>query len=288
MRIVKGTLVYTGNFVPPQTVLPSVANTLLLLNVINSTDFIKDSSPNNFTVTNNNTAIWTPQGPYNQIPAGAIAFTVKTQFVSTPTTASLTTFTGDFTFECWVYPTDVTLTSTWGIWDSRQSGGTANAMIFTLNPLASPVTGSWRMAYFNGSVVNGTSTVFANQWTHVAWVRSGTTMTFYVNGVAGGTATVSGTQTASATTNPVYLGSKDGAVGGYGTVGSISNFRIVNGTAVYTSNFTVPTVPLTAIANTALLLTVSNSNNFIKDSSANNYTMTNSGTTWTGSGPFNP
>ena len=288
MRIVKGTLVYTGNFVPPQTVLPSVANTLLLLNVINSTDFIKDSSPNNFTVTNNNTAIWTPQGPYNQIPAGAIAFTVKTQFVSTPTTASLTTFAGDFTFECWVYPTDVTLTSTWGIWDSRQSGGTANAMIFTLNPLASPVTGSWRMAYFNGSVVNGTSTVFANQWTHVAWVRSGTTMTFYVNGVAGGTATVSGTQTASATTNPVYLGSKDGAVGGYGTVGSISNFRIVNGTAVYTSNFTVPTVPLTAIANTALLLTVSNSNNFIKDSSANNYTMTNSGTTWTGSGPFNP
>jgi len=288
LRVVKGVAVYTVPFTPPQTVLPSVTNTSLLLNVINSTDFITDSSPNNFTVTNTGTAIWTPQGPYNQIPAGAIAFTVKTQFVSTPTTASLTTFTGDFTFECWVYPTDVTLTSTWGIWDSRQSGGTADAMLFTLNPLASPVTGSWRMAYFNGSVVNGTSTVFANQWTHVAWVRSGTTMTFYVNGVAGGTATVSGTQTASATTNPVYLGSKDGAVGGYGTVGSISNFRIVNGTAVYTSNFTVPTVPLTAIANTALLLTVSNSYNFIKDSSANNYTMTNSGTTWTGSGPFNP
>ena len=161
-------------------------------------------------------------------------------------------------------------------------------MVFALVALASPVTGSWRMQYYNATGYYGTGTVFANQWTHVAWVRSGTTMTFYINGVAGGTATISGTQTASATTNPVYVGSKDSGLAGFGTVGSISNFRIVNGTAVYTTNFTPPNTALTAIANTALLLTVSNTNNFIKDSSTNNYTMTNSGTTWTGSGPFNP
>ena len=38
----------------------------------------------------------------------------------------------------------------------------------------------------------------------------------------------------------------------------MSDFRIVKGTRVYTSNFTPPTVPLTAIANTAILLNYTN------------------------------
>ena len=40
--------------------------------------------------------------------------------------------------------------------------------------------------------------------------------------------------------------------------GYISNFRIVKGTAVYTANFTPSTSPLTAIANTSLLLSCTN------------------------------
>jgi hypothetical protein len=59
--------------------------------------------------------------------------------------------------------------------------------------------------------------------------------------------------------------------------GYISNFRVVKGTAVYTSAFTVPTNPLTAISGTQLLLNTTNDVNFLKDSSTNNLTIINNG-----------
>jgi hypothetical protein len=66
----------------------------------------------------------------------------------------------------------------------------------------------------------------------------------------------------------------------------ISNFRIVKGTAVYTSNFTPSTTPLTAISGTSLL--TSNNNRFM-DSSSNNFTVTRVGDTRVQSfGPFTP
>jgi hypothetical protein len=65
LRVLNGTGLYTAAFSPPQTILPSITNTQLLLNVIDSANFIKDNSPNNFTVTNNNTAVWSASGPFN-------------------------------------------------------------------------------------------------------------------------------------------------------------------------------------------------------------------------------
>ena len=66
LRIVKGTAVYTTTFTPSQSILPNITNTSLLLNVIDSTNFIKDNSSNNFTVTNNGTATFNANGPFNQ------------------------------------------------------------------------------------------------------------------------------------------------------------------------------------------------------------------------------
>ena len=64
-RILKGEGLYTTTFTPPQSVLASITNTQLLLNVIDSANFITDNSPNAFAVTNNNTAAWTASGPFN-------------------------------------------------------------------------------------------------------------------------------------------------------------------------------------------------------------------------------
>ena len=68
----------------------------------------------------------------------------------------------------------------------------------------------------------------------------------YVNGSSVSTATNSANHSLTSywigkTFDPFYFN------------GYISNFRIVNGTALYTSNFTPTTEPLTAITNTSLL-----------------------------------
>jgi hypothetical protein len=66
IRVVKGTAVYTANFTPPQTILPAITNTQLLLNATDSANFIKDNSTNNYSVTNNGTATFIANGPFNR------------------------------------------------------------------------------------------------------------------------------------------------------------------------------------------------------------------------------
>ena len=299
LRVVKGTAVYvtasttigTAIFTPPTAPLTAIANTALL--TCQSNSFV-DNSANVLAITRTGEVSvqrFSPFSPQTQTAnTHSVYYGTKTDYISTPATTALTTFTGDFTFECWVNPTDTSISTSWGIWDSRQDGQTASAMIFFLTALASPVTGQWRLSYYNsGSQYYGTGVVLANQWSHVAYVRSGSTLTYYVNGVAGGTTNVgAGTISGSATSNPVYIGTKDGSLSGYGTVGYISNFRIVKGVAVYTGNFTVPTAPLTAtqssgtniaaITGTQTSLLTCQSSTLI-DNSTNAYVLTPATTT---------
>jgi hypothetical protein len=85
-------------------------------------------------------------------------------------------------------------------------------------------------------------------------VRNGSTFTVYINGVASGTST-----TSSALDNraiPYVIGATSN--GGFRLTGYISGHRYVVGTAVYTSNFTPPTAPPSAVANTQLLTNFTN------------------------------
>jgi hypothetical protein len=73
-------------------------------------------------------------------------------------------------------------------------------------------------------------------WVHVAIVRSGTTLTVYVNGVASGSVTYSTNVLGG---NPVTIGNRFNNSGAY--AGYIDDLRITKGYARYTSNFTAPT-----------------------------------------------
>lgn len=275
MRVVKGQALYTANFLPPQAPLTAVANTSLLTAQSNggatNNGFVDQSGFNNITTRTGSVSQGT-FSPYSQTGWSSY-FSTKTDYISVPATTPLTTFAGDFTFEAWIYPTDTTI-AYWKIWDSRQIGASAAKTVLGLEPLASPVAGQGRLDYYNGAHNYSTGTVYYNQWTHIAFVRSGSTLTFYINGSASGTATVSGTQTGAATTNPIYIAGTKDTGASYGVLGYISNFRVVNGTAIVPPSGG-PTTPLTAVANTVLL--THQSNGFIDNSPYNN-TLTVSGT----------
>ena len=102
--------------------------------------------------------------------------------------------------------------------------------------------------------VSYTLSYTANTWTHLAVVRSGTTLTYYINGTSQGTRTFSNNITT--TTGSTRIGAEN-APTNY-LQGYISNLRIVKGTAVYTASFTPPTAPVSAITNTQLLLNATN------------------------------
>ena len=88
-----------------------------------------------------------------------------------------------------------------------------------------------------------------NQWQHVAFTRSGQSIRVFVDGKLQNTA--SNTSTFGGTTGTFRIGSYSGSTGD--TNCSISNVRILKGTALYTADFTPPSAPLTAITNTKLL-----------------------------------
>ncbi len=99
-------------------------------------------------------------------------------------------------------------------------------------------------------------------------------MRLFLNGAQEGSATNS---------NSISTGSSYGISVGRWTevdtnyiVGYVSNFRVVKGTAVYTSAFTPPVGPLQAITNTSLLTCAYPT---FRDGSTNNFTITVNGNT---------
>jgi len=111
--------------------------------------------------------------------------------------------------------------------------------------------------YNNGlSVIYATSPkVIYDKWTHCAVAREGNTIRIFDDGQLSTTidlSSVPASQTMTVGSGPVVIG-QDADSNTYDMDGFISNVRVINGTALYTSNFTPPTAPLTNVTNTKLL-----------------------------------
>jgi hypothetical protein len=174
--------------------------------------------------------------------------------------------TGDFTWECWVYPTS---SSDYQCFiDTRTqplAGGDNTGFFFgtNFNTLA-PIY------YTTNLQLASTESMTLNAWNHVALTRNSGTVTLWVNGASGGTQS----NTTNLTEQRVFIGG-DGLSTALNLTGNISNLRIVKGQALYTNNFTPPTTTLTAVAGTQLLL-LNGTTEFV-DGSSNQFTITNSG-----------
>ena len=107
-------------------------------------------------------------------------------------------------------------------------------------------------------------------WNHVALTKSGSTVRGFVNGSLNLTITSFPSTSFTDTSDPTI-----GAYGGTRFNGYLSNLRLIKGTALYTSSFTPPTAPLTAVTNTTLLTCQGGSS--VVDASSSNHTITNVG-----------
>jgi hypothetical protein len=172
--------------------------------------------------------------------------------------------TSTFTFEAWVY-LNAYPASDAAFYDTRSSNGASTtAMQFG-------VYSTGALKFYDGTETNLGGTVPLNQWVHIALVRNGSNvMTPYINGTATGT-TVSSTRNFS--DQYFWICSVPGPASPYINA-YLSNLRWVVGTAVYTSNFTPSTTPLTAITNTKIL--TCQSNRFV-DNSSNTFAITLNG-----------
>ena len=152
--------------------------------------------------------------------------------LTAPDNAAYDFGSGAFTIEGWARPTTA---SQLAFAARGQSTGFIGWILSTTNFLASTNGSTWNIT------ITFTSALVANSWNHVAVVRNGDVYTAYLNGVANGTTTVSGSIVAG--TAATIIGQRAGQAD---YSGYIANFRIVKGRAVYTSAFTPPTAPLGA------------------------------------------
>lgn len=251
-------------------------NTLLLKAVGANTQqnyTFLDSSPSNLTVTRNGDVNQGTFSPYGfQDGAWSAHFDGAGDYISIAANAAFS-FPGDFTVEFWAFP--LTNSNSAPSYIIMLLPGTT---YFAINFQA----GSYISAYLNLGTpsINATDVYpIQNSWNHIALVRSGFTVKVYVNGVASST-TATNSSTLGSSTETFFIGN--------GSVPAcyMSNVRVVKGAAVYTSNFTPPSSPLTAISGTTLLAC---QNNRFKDNSTNNFTVTPLGNAKVSAfSPFNP
>jgi hypothetical protein len=280
IRVVKGTAVYTTTFTPPTSPLTAITNTGLL---IYQTSFTTDASGNNFTVTPTYTGSATPDssiqlatnfGPFSSTLAnvnGVIqsngssgSFNGTSAYLTSSSNTAFDLASGNFTIEGWLYlngaQTAKVLVSIGDAINNRSVffwiGGSQQLEGFISNDGT-----TWQATYYLGTVLP------INTWVHFAFVRIGTILNVYINGVATG-GTQIGTPTSATTGKTLYIGGTGSAyLNGY-----LSNVRIVKGVALYTANFTPNILPLVAITNTSLLAL---QNTLTGDASTNNFTLTN-------------
>jgi hypothetical protein len=248
LRVVKGTAVYTSAFTPSTTSLTAITNTSLL--TCQSNRFI-DTSSNSFSLTATGTPSVQRFNPFGTATAystsvigGSMYSDGNGDILSIADNAALRWGTGDFCVETWINPPNVSGSKT------IICKGTNNAGTFELDLQANKIE-----MYTTVFVFTSSASIVANAWTHVAVTRSGTTLRLFINGVLD--TTVTSYSYDFNNTGTFYIGVY-GNGGSNQYSGYLSDVRCVKGSAVYTSAFTPPTAPLTAITNTQLLTNFTN------------------------------
>ena len=183
----------------------------------------KDQSSSAHTITNSDASFQTSVKKFYD---GAAYFNNTSSYVRPADSTDFAFGTGDFTAECWIYT--LAHKNYIAYLDTRESGQTTDLGWV----IASNASGALYV-YSNAFLCNGSLNL--NQWTHVAYCRSGGTHTLYING----SPAQSSTTARNYTDDKLTIGATS-----YGPTewqnGYIQDVRIYKGIAKYTSSFSPP------------------------------------------------
>jgi hypothetical protein len=176
-----------------------------------------------------------------KITDGAVSFDGSGDSLSILDNADFDFGTGDFTVELFTY----------------------NDLAQASNPVLIGATGGWYLQFKTGGTIvefyTGSTSIQATGlgleggWHHIAVTKASNVVKIFIDGILKSTTSNSDTTNLAST---LYIGNLNGSSLHY--LGFISNVRVIKGTALYTSNFTPPTAPLTNVTNTKLLCCQSN------------------------------
>ena len=276
LRVVNGTAVYTGTFTVSTVQLTTITNTVLLTSQYSNS--LADLSTASNVISATGVAVPSLRTPFARVDTSTAAtvyggsiYLNGSSYLTVPYSSDINLSTGapNWTVELWIYPTSLAASASLLLKD-YVFGSTFPIYGGFLNTNG---TITW---YASNGVANQFVTtsiaVSANTWNHLAFVRNGATATIYVNGVSGGSFTISTAMTDNG--GPLYIGAYS-TPGGY-FPGYFSNIRIVKGQALYTGTFTVTTVALTTSSQgaTGTVLLIPGINAGIYDSTMENNLVT--------------
>jgi len=232
-RIYNGVAKYTENFIPAST----------------NPDILPD----------------TPSGvsggsKLDKITSGAVAFDGTNDSLSIADSADFTFGSGDFTMEAFVYCNNASNNAHKSIINKYTTDNASSSWFWSI------IQGLQYFYFYHGgssgsSVFTYSNTTFPNrEWVHCAIVRDGNTLRLFQDGVQinGGVSNTGDVTGLTMNDSSVALTIGEDGDTNYDMDGFISNARVIKGTALYTSNFTPPTEPLTNVTNTTLLCCQSN------------------------------
>jgi hypothetical protein len=210
--------------------------------------------------------------------ARSVYFGTGQNYIYTNTDNDFNFGTGDYCIECWMKLDDISGKHTpWTLGSTDTAGGMSLTAAYATIRVNDGRT---------GGIILTRDLAKTGQWTHVAVTRESGTSKLFINGNLEDTSTDQNGDTIGSGTNnnkitigtQIEYGSPSDHMDGY-----VSNFRVVKGSAVYTSSFRPPTEPLTNITNTVLLCC---NNASVTGSSVSPSTINDSGGTASTDSPF--
>jgi hypothetical protein len=149
---------------------------------------------------------------------------------------NITTMSGDFTIETWVYPTGVYSTSS-NLLSIRSGSAASSPNEFVLGIHSSNAL----FLYFNSGYqfIGAANSMPLNTWHHIAVTRESGILKLWLNGsLIGSSAVLTGVIGSTVTAWTIGGSVFDGA--DWGWIGYVDEFRMTNGVARYRENFAVP------------------------------------------------